>query len=234
MDPAAAENAPNGNDYLQGATTTITSMVEVLIGVGLGTLLLVVVVASVIAKLDALDERGQHADERLRQLLTADVDTRLRADARMMDVAVVDEHDDGGDVLVPVATVPLSTEGAHLDEDGDPERQVIHDLTADAVREIHPAFADEHVRHYDVRFEFGEAGYGGLGSRECRRMAVPPESAGKLIGSRGYDAEALAEDLREGDDGDDVTPPVYWGECVDYSRDEDAAAATTAATTGGY
>ena len=208
-------------------------MVEVLLGLGLVVLLSVAVAAYGLVKMETLDERGQEADERLRQLLSADVDPRLREDARMTDVAVVNEHEDGGEVLVPVATVPLATDGAHLDADGDPRMDGIHGMTADAVREIHTVFADEHVRHYDIQFEFGEAGYRGLGSRECRRMAVPPELAGKLIGSRGYDGDALAEDLREGDDGDSVTPPVYWGECVDYSRDEDVAV-TTAATGGTY
>ena len=207
-------------------------MVEVLIGAGLATLLIIAVVGYGLLKLETLDERGQEADERLRQRLSADMDTRLREDARMTDVATVNEHEDGGDVHVPVATVSLSSEGAHLDADGDPRMDEIHGMTADAVREIHTIFADEHVRHYDVQFEFGEAGYRGLGSRECRRMAVPPELAGKLIGGKGYDADTLAEDLRAGDDGDDVTPPVYWGECVDYSRDEDAAVA--AATGGAY
>ena len=205
-------------------------MVEVLIVIGLVTLLLVAIAAYGLVKLEALDKRGQEADERLRQLLAADIDPRLREDARMTDVAVVNEHEDGGDVLVPVATIPLAAEGAHLGADGDPEMDAIHDLTADAVREMHPVFADEHVRHYDVRFEFGEAGYGGLGSRECRRMAVPPKLAGKLIGGTGYDAEDFAREIEDGDDGDSVTPPVYWGECVDYTRDDDAAAATA----GGY
>ena len=198
-------------------------MVEVLIGAGLVAFLVIAVLGYGLLKLESLDERGQEADERLRQLLSADIDPRLREDARVTDVAVVNEHEDGGDVLVPVATIPLTTEGAHLDADGGPEMDAIYDLTADAVREIHPVFADEHVRHYDVQFEFGETGYSGLGSRECRRMSVPSEVAGKLIGSRGYDAGALVEDLREGDEGDDVTPSAYWGECVDYRGDGEHA-----------
>lgn len=74
--------------------------------------------------------------------------------------------------------------------------------------------ADEHVRQFDVRFEFGPDRF--LRGRERRRVTVPPEMAEKLS-DPSYDYRALVQELEDGDDGDSVTPPVLWGECVSYT-----------------
>lgn len=182
--------------------------------VGLGLFVLAV------KRANRLDEPGREADRQLAEPFDPDTDPRLRADAEIDEVATVNEHaDTGEDVVVPVATVPMATRG-------EPDMDDVRSLTADAIREIHPVFRDEHVRHYDVQFEFGESSFGGLGSRECRRMAVPPELAERLLDNPGYGPDDLAADLEADDDGDDVTPPVHWGECANYNQGGGAAAAT--------
>ena len=97
----------------------------------------------------------------------------------------------------------------------------------DRLRDV---YAGDHVRQFDVRFAFGPDRL--LRSRECRRVTVPPGLAAHLS-EPGYDHGDLATDVEAGDDGDSVTPPVLWGECVPYSTGGGGAAAAGAGAGAG-
>ncbi len=90
-----------------------------------------------------------------------------------------------------------------------------------------PAFDGVFVRHYDVQFTFD--GDGLFEAEECRRIAVTPELADRLVAETGFDAAAFKSAMLEADDIDDHIAPVAWGECVDYSSNDDAAVVTGAA-----
>ncbi len=174
--------------------------------------------------LTSVGERAEQADERLESV--ASVSTApLRSPPTVETVAEVNEHADTGDpIFVPVVTCPL-------DADEQPPMDAVFQYVAAVCDRLRVVYAEDHVRQFDVRFEFGPDRF--VRGRECRRVTVPPELAEKLAES-GYDYRAFGADLEDGDDGDSVTPPVVWGECVSYtSGDAAAAGAATAAGAGG-
>lgn len=194
----------------------------VLVAVGGAVLVGTILFLAALVWASRLSPRGQEANRRLVDAFDPETDPRLAESAGLSAVWTANEHEGTGeDVLVPVATIPLAA--------AEPEMEDVRSLTADVLREVHPVFRDEHVHHYDVRFEFGEGWFGGLEGQHCRRMAVPPELADRLIDDPGYRPDDLARDVREADDGDEVTPPVHWGDCVIY---DGARGATVAATAG--
>lgn len=201
-------------------------MVELVpLAVGAAALLGTILLLAAIVRATRLDPSGQEANRRLTAAFDPETDPRLAEPAELSAVETVNEHaETGEDVLVPVTTVPLAV--------AEPAMADVWALTADALREVHPVFRDEHVRHYDVRFEFGKGWFGGLAGRDCRRMAITPELADRLFGDHGYGPDDLAAEVEAADDGDHVTPPVCWGECVNYGSDGAAVAATAGATAG--
>ncbi|WP_136717825.1 hypothetical protein [Halorientalis salina] len=174
--------------------------------------------------LTSAGERAEAADERLESVASVSSAT-LRSPPTVETVAEVNEHADTGDpILVPVVTCPLDTESQ-------PPMDAVFRYVAAVCDRLRAVYADDHVRQFDVRFEFGPDRL--VRSRECRRVTVPPELAEKLA-DPGYDHSDLGADLEDGDDGDSVTPPVVWGECVSYTSGNAAAAgAATAAGAGG-
>lgn len=131
----------------------------------------------------------------------------LRTPPEIEEVAEVNEHTDTGEpILVPVVTCPLET-------DSEPPMNTVMQYVAEICHHLFRVYQDAHVRQFDVRFEFGPDRL--VRSRTCRRLTIPPEMAAKLT-DRNYDYRNLAHDVRDGDDGDSVVPPVFWGQCVSY------------------
>jgi len=170
---------------------------------------------------DGGDDRAAEVEAALADGLPAPTGAPLRDTPEVTGVHEVAEHDDGDPIVVPVVRVPLATE--------DPGRDAVSRHVAAAVDALHDAFADAHVRGYDVEFGLDDATVGGIG-RTVRRVAVTPELADRLA-DPDYDHRDLRSDVADGDDGDPGTPPVDWGEPVTYGADE-AVGATAAATAG--
>jgi len=168
------------------------------------------------------DDRAAAANAALADALPDPADAPLRGDPEVTGVHEVATHDDGDPVLVPVVRVPLATD--------DPGMAGVYRHVAAAVDAVHGEFADAHVRGYDVEFGLDDASLGGIGRTE-KRVAVTPELADRLR-DRDYDARDLRADVAEGDDGDPGTPPVDWGEPLDYVNGEAVAATTAGATAG--
>lgn len=176
--------------------------------------------------LSSLTSAGTHAeaaDERLASVASVS-GAPLRSSPAIEDVAEVNEHSETAEaILVPVVSCPLDVEE-------EPRMDSVFQYVAGICERLHPIYADEHVRQFDVRFEFGPDRL--VRSRECRRVTVPPEMAAGLA-EPDYDYRDLQTDVEEGDDGDSVTPPVCWGECVNYTGGGGAGGAGAAAATGG-
>lgn len=122
----------------------------------------------------------------------------------------VNDHVDGG----PIFVVAIEFD---LDTDHEPDRQTAYELAARAVRSVRSAFASDHVRSYDIVFRYGDASWGGLGSKPGRRIAVPPELADRLDREPSFDAAALQAAIETADNGDSEIPPVAWGEPLRYN-----------------
>ena len=162
--------------------------------------------------------------------------THLEHPPRMRSMAVVDEVDgeasgvggeascvvdkasgvegetngvDGHPTHVPVIRVDLGTTDA-------PGLDLVFEYVASVLEAVHPLLASDGlpVHHYDVQFTFGPSGL--LVSGECRRVAVPPELVERLVNDDRYRPHDIRRDVTAGDDGDDATAPVAWGECVTY------------------
>jgi hypothetical protein len=176
--------------------------------------------------LQSLTSPGEHAekaDERL-ETISPVATASLRSPPSVETVAEVNEHADTDEpILVPVVT-------CSLDEESEPPMDAVFQYVADVCERLHQVYADEHIRQFDVRFEFGPDKF--LRGRTCRRVTVPPELAANLADPR-YDYQNLATDIKEGDDGDSVTPPVFWGDCVSYTGSGGGAVAAGTAATGG-
>lgn len=149
---------------------------------------------------DYRDEKRQ-ADEKLE----AAFDPLPEMLANQPEVAEVDKvnvHRDGEDILVPV--IPIVFENA-----GEPSMDTVWELTDDVLTAVHETFREHHVRHYDVQF-----GYANAEETEpvFRRITVGQELADGLVRDATVDVEMVREQVREGDDGDDGVPPVFWQE----------------------
>jgi len=150
-------------------------------------------------------------------------DTRVRAAPTVDGVHEVNEHAETGEpILVPVVSVPLRA-------DDRPDMETVYRLVTRICPALAAGFEDDHVRGFDVEFSFGPDRL--LRDRPRRRVAVTPEIAANCR-ERSYDYRRLAADVTEGDDGDDVTPPVAWGEPVNYRQGNGAGGAAAAA--GGF
>lgn len=142
---------------------------------------------------------------RLEEALPPGVGTHLDAPLEVDGIAVrTDER--GREGYVPVVRVDLGTVDA-------PGTALLFDFVAPILEAVAPAFEGERVHHYDVRFSFGPGGL--LVSGSCRRVAVTPDLASRLLEEPSYRAHDLRRDVERRADGGD-RPPVVWGECVDY------------------
>jgi hypothetical protein len=176
--------------------------------------------------LQSLTSPGEHAEKTNKRLetVTAVPTAPLRSTPSIETVAEVNEHADTDEpILVPVVTCTLESESQ-------PPMDAVFQYVAAVCERLHRVYADEHVRQFDVRFEFGPDRF--IRGRDCRRVTVPPEMAANLS-APGYDSRNLATDIKEGDDGDSVTPPVLWGECVSYTGGDGGAAAVGATAGAG-
>ncbi|WP_459194874.1 hypothetical protein [Halosimplex sp. J119] len=166
-----------------------------------------------------LQEREDEAHESLQNRITPEaygID-----DCAVTGVAVVNEGPDEEPITVPIARFSL---GEDVES---PDYDLVWELASEAIRAMQPAFEGVFVRHYDVQFTFD--GDGLFEAEECRRIAVTPELADRLVTETGFDAAAFKSAMLEADDIDDLIAPVAWGECVDYSRNDDAAVVTGSA-----
>jgi len=146
------------------------------------------------------------------------------------EVNCVNVHRDGEDVLVPV--VPVLFE-----DSGEPDRDVVWEVVGETLRAVPPAFADHHVRHYDLQFAYADADEESV---VYRRITVQPELVERYRHGD-LDLAGLREAVAAGDDGDDGVPPVDWqrfdAEDVSgsgaYSGQTAAVAAACAASSAG-
>ncbi|MFC7142184.1 hypothetical protein ACFQMA_20395 [Halosimplex aquaticum] len=166
-----------------------------------------------------LQRREDDAHEALRNRITPE--TYGIDDCAVTGVAVVNEGPDEEPITVPIARFSL---GEDVES---PDYDLVWELATEAIRAMVPAFDDVFVRHYDVQFTFD--GDELFEAEECRRIAVTPALADRLVTETGFDAAAFKSAMLEADDIDDHIAPVAWGECVDYSRNNDAAVVTGAA-----
>lgn len=70
------------------------------------------------------------------------------------------------------------------------------DVTPEAVRETVDPFDGVFVRRF--------------GATDCRRMAIPPDLAGRLVAEPGWGVEDLRAAVLDGHDVDDAIAPVAW------------------------
>ncbi|QLH84166.1 hypothetical protein [Halosimplex pelagicum] len=166
-----------------------------------------------------LQKREDEAHEALQNRITPE--TYGIDDCAVTGVAVVNEGPDEEPITVPIARFSL---GEDVES---PDLDLVWELASEAIRAMQPAFEEVFVRHYDVQFTFD--GDELFEAEECRRMAVTPELADRLVSETGFDAAAFKSAMLEADDIDDRVAPVAWGECVDYSASGNAAVVTGAA-----
>jgi len=168
------------------------------------------------------DPRVEAADELLAEAVP-ETDPRVRATPTVDDVHEVNDHAETGDpILVPAVSVPLETAER-------PDMETVYKLVVRVCPALDEAFADDHVRGFDVEFAFGPDRF--LRGRTRRRVAVTPDIAARCA-DPAYDHRALADEVTEEDDGDDVTPPVAWGETKNYTGGGGGGAAAAAAGAG--
>lgn len=111
---------------------------------------------------------------------------------------------------VPVVRIGLETTDA-------PGMDLVFDYVAAVLESIHPELADREttVARYDVEFAFGPDGL--LVDGECRRVAVEPDLAARLVADDEYRAFDLRRDVERGGEDDDSATKL-WVECQTGSR----------------
>jgi len=166
-----------------------------------------------------LERREDDAHETLQNRITPEaygID-----DCAVTGVAVVNEGPEEEPITVPIARFSL---GEDVES---PDYELVWELASEAIRAMQPAFDGVFVRHYDVQFTFD--GDGLFEAEECRRIAVTPAFADRLVTETGWGVGEFKSAMLSADDIDDQIAPVAWGECVDYSRSDDAAVVTGSA-----
>ncbi|WP_415382902.1 hypothetical protein [Halosimplex sp. TS25] len=166
-----------------------------------------------------LQEREDDAHEALQNRITPE--TYGIDDCAVTGVAVVNEGPDEEPIVVPIARFSL---GEDVES---PDYDLVWELAGEAIRAMAPAFEGVFVRHYDVQFTFD--GDELFEAEECRRIAVTPDLADRLVTETGWDVADFKSAMLGADDIDDQIAPVAWGECVDYSRNDNAAVVTGSA-----
>lgn len=166
-----------------------------------------------------LQEREDDAHEALQNRVTPE--TYGIDDCAVTGVAVVNEGPEEEPITVPIARFSL---GEDVES---PDYDLVWELATEAIRAMYPAFDGVFVRHYDVQFTFD--GDGLFEAEECRRIAVTPELAERLVTETGWGPDEFKSAMLSADDIDDHVAPVAWGECVDYSRNDEAAMVTGSA-----
>lgn len=155
-----------------------------------------------------LDAREREAAENLDALVSPEpygID-----DCDVTDVVAVNEGPAGEPIVVPIARFSL---GAVKNS---PDYDVVWELATDAVRALYPALEDVFVRHDDGQFAFGGSGL--FDAESCRRMAVTPEIADRLVREAGYHVADVRAAMLEGHTIDDEVAPVAWGQCMQYNQ----------------
>jgi len=166
-----------------------------------------------------LERREDDAHEALQNRITPE--TYGIDDCAVTGVAVVNEGPEEEPITVPIARFSL---GEDVES---PDYDLVWELASEAIRATEPAFDGVFVRHYDVQFTFD--GDGLFEAEECRRIAVTPDLADRLVTETGWGVGEFKSAMLSADDIDDQVAPVAWGECVDYSRSGDAAVVTGSA-----
>ncbi|PSQ21531.1 hypothetical protein BRD06_11155 [Halobacteriales archaeon QS_9_67_15] len=166
-----------------------------------------------------LERREDDAHEALQNRITPE--TYGIDDCAVTGVAVVNEGPEEEPITVPIARFSL---GEDVES---PDYELVWELASEAIRAMQPAFDGVFVRHYDVQFTFD--GDGLFEAEECRRTAVTPAFADRLVTETGWGVGEFKSAMLSADDIDDQIAPVAWGECVDYSRSGDAAVVTGSA-----
>ncbi|PSP69755.1 hypothetical protein BRC79_03620 [Halobacteriales archaeon QH_8_67_27] len=166
-----------------------------------------------------LERREDDAHEALQNRITPE--TYGIDDCAVTGVAVVNEGPEEEPITVPIARFSL---GEDVES---PEYDRVWELASEAIRAMQPAFDGVFVRHYDVQFTFD--GDGLFEAEECRRTAVTPAFADRLVTETGWGIGEFKSAMLSADDIDDQIAPVAWGKCVDYSRSGDAAVVTGSA-----
>jgi len=146
------------------------------------------------------DYRDEHraAEDALGELFDP-LPAALAEPPEVAEVNRVNVHRDGEDVLVPV--VPVLFE-----EPGEPDLDVVWDVVGETLRALSAAFADHHVRHYDLQFAYADADEESV---VYRRITVQPDLVERYLDGD-LDLAGLREAVAAGDDGDDGVPPVNW------------------------
>ncbi len=116
--------------------------------------------------MQATDDASEQQSD-ANEALSASFDTAVElAEPPAIDaVHHVNDHVDSDPIFV--VTIEFD-----LDTDHEPDRQSAYELAAKAVRSVQLAFDGDHVRSYDIVFWYGDASWGGLGSKPGRRIAV--------------------------------------------------------------
>jgi len=166
-----------------------------------------------------LQEREDQAHEALQNRVTPE--TYGIDDCAVTGVAVVNEGPEEEPITVPIARFSL---GEAVES---PDHDLVWDLAAEAIGAMYPAFDGVFVRHFDVQFTFD--GDGLFEAEECRRIAVTPDLADRLVSETGWRVADFKSAMLSAHDIDDHIAPVAWGECVDYSRNQGTAVVTGAA-----
>jgi len=167
---------------------------------------------------DARETAGDALDQRV------DADAYGIDDAGVTGVAVVNEGPDEEPVTVPIARFSL---GEDVES---PDYDLVWDLVGEALRAFDAGFDDVFVRHYDVQFTFD--GDELFEAEECRRVAVPPETADRFASDPGFGVDDLRATVMDGHDIDDEIAPVAWGECKDYSQNSGMAVVAASSAAG--
>lgn len=146
----------------------------------------------------------------------------VEEEPELEDVVRVNTHRDGDGIYVPEVWLMAD------------DRDVAWGYIARCAFELQHAFSDYHIRHFEFHVMSEE------GDVYCHKTCVASGDAEEFVEHPGYTVGDLADDTREGDNGDDATPPVYWQACSEHEEPSDvsgggavAASAGAAAAAGG-
>lgn len=179
------------------------------VGVGVAVIFATVLCGAVVVRRrrssssQGRDALADALEARLAETLSPGRGSHLERAPTVRRLAIVDGDGDES-TFVPIVRIDLGTTDA-------PGLDLVFEYVADVLEAIHPALEERNARvdHYAVEFAFGPDGL--LVDGECRRVAVRPELAAKLLEHDDYRAFDLRRDAERADRDDAVTS--LWGEC---------------------